>query len=157
MGQWCDWAVLGRKPEKGRAVQLVVLSVQNLLLILIFLHKSPKLGTPESNTELVFVFPLSPKAAPRCWQRFLVVLFLPELLSWGTNPGVPGLWEGGAGAESGELCCCWLCPWVLPSIYSWLLSQNAELKGFLLLWSNAAVLFPGPLRYSLLDLIKGIC
>lgn len=38
VAQWCDWAVLGRKPEKGRAVESVVLSVQNLLFIPIFLH-----------------------------------------------------------------------------------------------------------------------
>lgn len=41
---------------------------------------------------------------------------------------------------------------MLPSFCSQLLSQDAELKAFLLLWSSAALLFPGPLRYSLLDL-----
>lgn len=97
-------------------------------------------------------FLLSLKAALRCWQRLLVVLSLQELLSWGASPGVPGLWEGGAGADSGELCCSWFWPWVLSSICCQLLSQDAELKGFPLLWSSAAVLFPGPLGYSLFDL-----
>lgn len=60
------------------------------------------LGTPKSNVELIFVFPLpfflssSLRAAPRCWQR----LFCPSraeeqtLVSLGCERGVLGLTLG---------------------------------------------------------------
>lgn len=90
-----------------------------------------KLGTLKSKSELRFVFPV-PRGSSGVLQRFLLRKEQPCSPGLGLALGLP-----------------LVVPWLLPAAA---VAQGADFKGLLLLWSSAAVLFAGPLTYSLLDL-----